>query len=409
MTFTDLKLDAQLIEGLETMGIVNPTPIQEQAIPLIFEGNDLIACAQTGTGKTAAFLLPVCNQLMTKNDGRIKCIIIVPTRELAIQIDNQLQGFAYFAGVSSFAVYGGGESTAWEMQKNAIKQGADIIIATPGRFLSHMNFGYMDLTGVEYLVLDEADRMLDMGFNEDITTIIKQLPVKKQSLFFSATMPKEIKNLANKFLRNHKEISIALSKPAEGILQGAYLVYDSDKIQLTQSLLKGKDLKSVIIFSQTKKNVKQLERELCAIGINAQSLHADLDQAKREEVLRDFKNHKFNVMVATDIVARGIDIENIDLVINYEVPKDAEDYVHRVGRTARAASTGVALTYINQYDVKDFMDIEKLIGNEVRKIALPPTIQSAPDYVITKSKPSFKGKSKFKGKRKTGYNKKRSQ
>ncbi len=380
MTFSEFKLDPTLMDGLESMGFETPTPIQEQTIPITMGGKDLIACAQTGTGKTAAYLLPVLSKLATHPSHHVDTLIVAPTRELAVQIDQALQGFAYFTGVSSIAIYGGNDGFSFEQEKKALTQGANIIIATPGRLMSHLNMGYVKFGHLRHLILDEADRMLDMGFNEDIMKIVTYLPKERQTLMFSATMPPKIRSLAQAILRSPEQVNIAMSKPAEGILQGAYLVYDKQKNDLIIHLLQGKSLQSVLIFSATKSNVKQLYNDLHKLGLSVKAIHSDLEQKEREEVLRDFAARRTQVLVATDILSRGIDIDGIDLVINYDVPRDAEDYVHRVGRTARAQSTGVALTFINETDQRSFKQIENLIGSAVHKLPLPESIGKGPVY-----------------------------
>lgn len=380
MKFSEFSLDDHIMQGIDAIGFEKPTPVQELAIPEIMTGNDLIACAQTGTGKTAAYVLPLLHGILTDKHrtDTIKALIIAPTRELAVQIDQQLEGFSYFAGVSSIAVYGGGSGTDFEVEKKAIKTGAEILVATPGRLISHINSGYVNFKELKYLILDEADRMLDMGFIPDIMKIISSLPKTRQTLLFSATMPNDIRGLAKKILRKPNEINLAVSKPAENVLQAAYLVYDNQKIALVKKLLTGKDLTSVLIFSATKSSVKDLEKDLLRHKFNVKAIHSDLEQDQRKEVLRQFKNREIQILVATDIVSRGIDIDNISLVINYNVPNDAEDYVHRVGRTARAEKTGVAITFINDKETWNFGKIEKLIETEVRKLPLPEEIGQGP-------------------------------
>jgi len=380
VNFSEFNLDKQLMEGLATMGFETPTPIQEQTIPVISAGKDLIACAQTGTGKTAAYLLPILSKLSAHPSPNVDTLIISPTRELALQIDRALEGFAYFTSVSSIAIYGGNDGSSFEREKTALTTGANIIIATPGRLMSHLNMGYVKFDKLKHLILDEADRMLDMGFYDDIMKIIKYLPTKRQTLLFSATMPPRIREMAKKNMHHPEQINIAMSKPAEGILQAAYMVYDNQKNDLIVHLLKGKNLQSVLIFSATKVNVKNLERELYQLRLSVKAIHSDLEQKEREEVLRDFTSRKTNVLVATDILARGIDIEGIDLVINYDVPRDAEDYVHRIGRTARAQSTGVAITFINEKDQRNFKRIEDFLGKEIFKTPLPPNMGKGPAY-----------------------------
>ncbi len=387
MKFDEFNFCDELLDGLDAMGFEKATPIQEQAIPMIIDKQDLIACAQTGTGKTAAFLLPVLNKITTSGTkGTINTLVIAPTRELAMQIDQQVEGFAYFLGISSLAVYGGGDGMSWEQQKKALKQGADIIIATPGRLISHIGLGYVNFDHLEHLILDEADRMLDMGFFEDIMSIVEKLPKERQTLLFSATMPPKIRKLAKQILQEPKQINIAISKPAAGVLQAAYLVFEENKLKLLTHLIEGKkNYQSIIVFVSTKKLVSQIARSLKREGFAARGISSDLEQKEREEVLLSFKNRQTQVLVATDIMARGIDIKEINLVINYDVPGDAEDYVHRVGRTARADTTGVALTFINRKDQRRFSDIETLIEQEVQKIATPPEIGDSPEYNPKKS------------------------
>lgn len=370
MNFND-HFEPELIEGLSSMGFEKPTPIQERAIPVILENRDVIACAQTGTGKTAAFLLPVINKIIKEHTETVDTLIIVPTRELAIQIDEALQGFSYFTPISSIAIFGGTNGISYEQEKKALTQGANIIVATPGRLIAHLNQGYVKFKTVKHLILDEADRMLDMGFSDDLQRIISFLPKDRQTLLFSATMPPKIRALAAKILRQPVEINIAVSKPAAGVLQAAYLVPNDKKIALIKHLLTGKKLKSILIFSSTKSRVKELERELLKLKMNAAAIHSDLLQDQRNEVLRNFKSRKIQILVATDILSRGIDIDSIELVINFDVPGDAEDYIHRVGRTARAESTGVALTLISPSDRRKFGNIEQLIGSEVKKLPMP--------------------------------------
>lgn len=380
MTFNDFDFGPEIMDGLEAMGFEKPSPVQELAIPQIIANKDLIVCAQTGTGKTAAYLLPVMDKILKNKIQGFSTLILVPTRELALQIDQQMQGFGYFLPITSLAVYGGGDSSSWDQQKRGLTDGADVVVATPGRIISHLNLGYVKCDMVKHLILDEADRMLDMGFFEDLMQIVNYLPKERQTLLFSATMPPKIRELAKNVMVEPESINIAISKPAEGILQAAYMVYDQQKIPLIHSLLEGKDVKSVIIFSSTKVNVKSITRVLKKHGFAVAGIHSDLEQNEREDVLREFRNRNYQILVATDIIARGIDIDSIDLVINFDVPRDAEDYVHRVGRTARAESEGVALTFINEKDQNDFQKIEQLIEKEVFKIPLPPQLGEAPEY-----------------------------
>jgi ATP-dependent RNA helicase RhlE len=382
LKFTAFNFDSRLQEGIEASNYENATPIQEQVIPHILEGKDVLAFAQTGTGKTAAFLLPLINRMLTKGtdpDG-INCMVIVPTRELAVQIAQHLEGLSYFTSVSSIAVYGGGDGNNFVQEKKALSLGADFVVCTPGKMMAHIKMGYVKLSSLQYLVLDEADRMLDMGFYDDIMFIIKHLPEQRQNLLFSATMPPKIKSMAKNILKDPVEISIAMSKPPEKIVQQAYMVYDEQKIPLIQHMLKEKQYRSVLIFCSSKLSVKQLTRELQRKGIKAGEIHSDLEQDNREEILIQYKSGRLPVLVATDILSRGIDIDNIDLVINFDVPHDGEDYVHRIGRTARAAAEGSAYTLVSVKDQRKFHSIEKLIGKDVTKINLPEHLGEQPAY-----------------------------
>jgi len=381
LKFKEFDFVPEIMEGLESMGFEECTPVQELAMPVIWKGNDLIACAQTGTGKTAAYLLPVLNRITQTKSHGINTLIIAPTRELVLQIDQQIEGFSYFCGATSLAVYGGGEGAAFDQQKAALIQGADIIVATPGRLLSHINLKYSDFSTIKHLILDEADRMLDMGFFDDIMRIVRELPQARQTLMFSATMPSKIRKLAEGILHNPESVSIAISKPAENIIQAAYMVYENQKVALVKSLLKGKtDYKSVLIFTSRKINVNGLVRELRRMGFSADGMLSDLEQKEREEVMLRFKNRETQILVATDIVSRGIDIDGIDLVMNYDVPRDPEDYVHRIGRTARAQSSGVAITLISDLDQHNFKKIEELIERDIIKIPLPSDFSEGPLY-----------------------------
>jgi len=380
LKFSEFDFSSDIMEGLDAMGFETPSPVQELAIPEIINNKDLIVCAQTGTGKTAAYLLPVMDKIQRNKIEGFSTLILVPTRELAMQIDQQMEGFGYFVDITSLSVYGGGDSSVWDQQKNGLIEGADVVIATPGRIISHLNLGYVDTSKLKHLILDEADRMLDMGFFDDLMQIVSYLPKQRQNLMFSATMPPKIRELAEGIMQDPVSINIAISKPAEGVLQAAYMLYEEQKIPLINNLLEGKELQSVIIFSSTKSNVKAIAKDLKKHKFQAAGIHSDLEQADREEVLREFKNRKHQILVATDIIARGIDIDSIDLVINFDVPKDAEDYVHRVGRTARAKSEGVALTFITTKDQNDFKKIEDLIESNVFKIPVPHELGEAPEY-----------------------------
>lgn len=392
MNFRELGLNEQLLSGLDAIGFEAATPIQEKAIPIILKGKDLIACAQTGTGKTAAFLLPIVNKLTDKNTDYIDTLILVPTRELAVQIDQQLEGLAYFTGVNSVAIYGGRDGISFDQERKALSLGADIIIATPGRLIAHLNMGYVKINQLNHLILDEADRMLDMGFVHDIKKIMNYLPKNRQTLMFSATMPHKIRQFAKKTLHKPEQINLAVSKPAEGVMQGAYLLPDELKSDLLLDLL-GKrktDEEKILIFSSTKSNVKKLSHNLKVGGLNADEIHSDLDQGQRELILRKFKNGSLPILVATDILSRGIDVQDINLVVNYDVPHDAEDYIHRVGRTARASTTGVALTLVNRKDKRKFYSIESFIGAKIQKLPLPKVLEEQ----IKKDTPSSSQKSK---------------
>jgi len=380
LTFRDFKLDPLLLEGLDAMGFEKPTPIQEKSIPLIMENKNLIACAQTGTGKTAAFILPVLHKLLQHKNKGVNTLVLAPTRELAMQIDQQIEGFSYFTNATSIAVYGGGDGQTFVGQQRALTAGADIVIATPGRLISFLGSKKVDFSNLEHLIMDEADRMLDMGFFDDIMKIISKLPRNRQNLLFSATMPPNIRKLAANIMDDYEEISIAISKPAEGILQQAYLAYDTQKDQLLSGILKNKDYKSIIIFASTKEKVKNLSRRLKNSGEEVRQFHSDLEQIEREKLMQKFKGKQVRILVGTDILSRGIDVEGIDLVVNYDVPPDPEDYVHRIGRTARAESTGTAITFINDKDIKRFLEIEKLIEKEVPKIDLPDDLGKGPEY-----------------------------
>ncbi len=399
MKFTEFGLDSRILEAIEIMGYKEPSPVQEKAIPAIMDGKDIIASAQTGTGKTAAFLLPVIHRLInSKKKGRtIKALVIVPTRELALQIDQQMDGFSYYTPISSIAVYGGSDANTFIKEKQALIEGADVVICTPGKMIAHLNQEYVNIQDLEYLVLDEADRMLDMGFFEDIVKIVSFLPKTRSNLMFAATMPDKIRQLARKVLVNPLEVNIAVSKPAENILQQAYIVYEEQKLGLIKTILQGKKLNSIIVFCSTKKNTKQVAKMLVKHKFNAEEIHSDLDQKEREEVLLGFRNKKINILVATDIISRGIDIEDIDLIINYDVPNEGEDYIHRIGRTARAASEGVAITFVNKDEQYKFQRIEKLLGSEIRKEALPEGLGEAPSYNPGGDKKRF-GKKKYPNK-----------
>ena len=382
MRFDELDLEDEILEGLDEMHFEEMTPVQEHTIPVILEGRDLIGCAQTGTGKTAAYTLPLLNKLLLEgnDDNVIKSVIIVPTRELAQQIDQQFQGFSYYLPVSTTVVYGGGDGKGWDIQKRGMLMGSDVVIATPGRMISLLQISGVDLSHVECLILDEADRMLDMGFSDDILKIISYLPRERQTVMFSATLRPKIRELAKSILRNPAEINIAISKPNEAIDQSAYICYESQKLGIIRELFAKPSESKTIIFSSSKMKVKELAHTLKRMKLNVAAMHSDLEQAQREEVMLAFKNNRVNILVATDIVARGIDIEDIGLVINYDVPHDPEDYIHRIGRTARADATGSAITFVNEEEQGKFHQIEKFIERDIRKAELPASVGEGPKY-----------------------------
>mgnify|MGYP002946286508 FL=1 len=392
MYFDETQLNDHVLDALYDMRFDVCTPIQEQCIPPILEGRDLLGVAQTGTGKTAAYLLPILSRL---DDGgfpkdAINCVIMSPTRELAQQIDQAMQGFGYYLdGVSSVAVYGGNDGNRYDQELKSFQMGADVVIATPGRLISHISLGSADLSRVSFFVLDEADRMLDMGFSEDIKMIASKLPPTCQTIMFSATMPEKIEELAKTLLKNPIEVKIAVSKPAEKIKQTAYVCYETQKIGIIKDLFRKGDLNRVIIFSGKKQKVKAINRTLQQMKINSGEMHSDLEQAERDEILYKFKTGQIDVLVATDIVARGIDIDDIAMVINFDVPHDPEDYVHRIGRTARAERDGVAITFVSDDEIYSFKQIEKFLDREVEKVALPEGLGETPDY----NAPRGKGKS----------------
>ena len=370
MNFNEFDLHADVLNAVDSMNYQLATPIQEQAIPHILQGKDLLACAQTGTGKTAAYLIPILDKVAHESSTHTGALILVPTRELAVQIDQQIQGLGYFVGATSIAVYGGNKGPEWDQQKKALTQGADIIIATPGRLIAHLQLGYVSFGQIKHLVLDEADRMLDMGFLSDILKIMSFLPAKRQTLMFSATMPAKIGDLAKRILHNPEEVRLAVSRPAERIDQQFYMAKDEQKLPLLTHLLSGVENISMVLFTSRKSTVEPIVRALRKLGLQANGISSDSGQADREIVLRDFKNRKFPILVATDVLSRGIDIDNLSHVVNYDVPRDPEDYVHRIGRTARAESTGIAITFISEQDQKYVLKIEKLFEKEVEKRSL---------------------------------------
>ena len=382
MRFDELDLEEEILDALYDMNFREMTPVQEATIPVILEGHDIIGCAQTGTGKTAAYTLPLLSRLVREGnqDNVVRSLIIVPTRELAMQIDQQFQGFSYYLPVSTTVVYGGGDGKGWDQQKRGMLMGSDVVIATPGRMISHMQNSGVDLSHVRYLILDEADRMLDMGFSEDIMKIISYMPRERQTLLFSATLPPKIRELAKSILHNPVEVNIAISKPNEAIDQSAYVCRERQKLGIIRELFAEPKAFKTIIFSSSKLKVKELAHTLKRMKLNVEAMHSDLEQAQREEVMLDFKNNKTDILVATDIVARGIDIEDIGLIINYDVPHDPEDYIHRIGRTARAAASGAAVTFVNEEEQGKFHQIEKFIEREIRKCDLPESVGEGPVY-----------------------------
>jgi ATP-dependent RNA helicase RhlE len=394
LKFTEFGFVEPLVEGIEFTGYEDATPVQEQVIPLIMEGKDVIASAQTGTGKTAAFLLPLIHKIVSAPDhDHINALIIVPTRELAVQIAQNMEGLSYFTPVSSIAVYGGGSGASFVQERQALSKGADIVISTPGRLIAHLAMGYVKLKRLEYLVLDEADRMLDMGFHDDIMKIISFLPEQRQTLLFSATMPGRIRQLAKRILKDPAEVNISVSAPPKRIKQLAYVVYDQQKPALIKDFLTHSQHNSVLIFCSKKQNVKDLARALQRARLSVGEIHSDLEQANREEVLAAFTNRRLKILVATDILSRGIDIDNIELVINYDVPNDGEDYVHRIGRTARAQTDGVAITFVNEKEQRKFSVIESLVG-EVEKGKVPESFGETPAYNPGKSMGKGAGRNK---------------
>lgn len=379
MKFYELDLSDEV---LDAMNFDECTPIQEQSIPLALEGRDLIAVAQTGTGKTAAYLLPVIDSLAGGGypEDAINCVVMSPTRELAQQIDRQMEGFSYYLPVNSLAIFGGTDGPEFARQQRGLKMGADVVIATPGRLLAHLQMGYVDLSRVSFFILDEADRMLDMGFYDDIMTIAKQLPPTCQTLMFSATMPPKIQRMAEAILKNPAEVKLEVSRPAENIRQSAFVCYEGQKTPILRSLFKTRANKRVIVFASSKLKVKELTRELRRAGVKAAEMHSDLEQARRDEVMLDFRAGRIDILVATDIVARGIDIDDIAMVVNYDVPREAEDYVHRIGRTARAGAGGYAVTLVGERDRRHFKAIEDFLEKEVLKEAVPEELGSTPSY-----------------------------
>ncbi len=400
MKFSELDLEDCVLDALDAMNFTECTPVQEHTIPVILEGKDLIGVAQTGTGKTAAYLLPVLNELCKGGypENAINCVVMAPTRELAQQIDQQMEGFSYFMSVSSVAVYGGNDGIRYEQEKKGLALGADVVIATPGRLISHINLGNVDLSKVSFFILDEADRMLDMGFYEDIMQIVKVLPAERQTIMFSATMPAKIQQLAQTILHNPVEVKLAVSKPAEKIIQTAYVCYEQQKLGIIQSLFKDNSPERVLIFASSKLKVKEVAKALQRLHLNVGEMHSDLDQKQRDQIMHEFKTGHISLLVATDIVARGIDIDDIRLVINYDVPHDSEDYVHRIGRTARANHDGCAITFVSEKEQGKFKLIENFLKKDIYKIPVPENLGEAPAYLPRSGKSEGNHKS-GKGKR----------
>lgn len=399
MDFNEFGFDALLLEGIDAMNYKQATAVQEQVIPIILEGKDLIASAQTGTGKTAAFLLPIIHKLITseKSEEDINALVIVPTRELAIQIAQNLEAFSYFTPISSIAVYGGGDGSSFETEKRALSHGADIVICTPGRLISHLMAGYVSIKQLKYLILDEADRMLDMGFYDDIMKIITYLPTERQTLLFSATMPPKMRQMGLTILRNPEQVNISISKPPEKIIQKAFIVYEPQKIPLIISILKNDQHQKIIVFCSRIESVKTLSKDLNRIGVKNEPVHSGLEQQDRENALLNFRTGRTKIIVATDVLSRGIDIEDIDLVINFDVPNDGEDYVHRIGRTARAETDGTAITLVSEAEQYKLLVIEELLGYPIPKGEVEVSFGATPAYQPQKKvkskpfkKPGFK-------------------
>ena len=401
MQFDELDLEDSVLDGLYAMNFQEMTPVQELSIPPILEGKDVIACAQTGTGKTAAYVLPIINELSKGGypDDAINAIVMAPTRELAQQIDQQIEGFSYYLPISAVAVYGGTDGIVYAQQERGLLMGADIVIATPGRLIAHLNLSGVDLSHVSFFILDEADRMLDMGFYDDILQIYKKLPENCQIIMFSATMPPKIKTLAESIMKNPQKIEIAIAKPPESIMQTAYICHEAQKIKILEKNFRESSPKRVIIFSSSKQKVKELAAVLLRMNINVAAMHSDLEQNVREQVMKDFKNGRIDVLVATDVVSRGIDINDISLVINFDIPNDPEDYVHRIGRTARGTDgKGLAITLVSEKEQYSFRTIEKFLGKDVYKIPIDPSLGDAPAYKPENHKQEKK-RFGYKGKR----------
>ena len=403
MDFNNFDLHEDILSGITSLGFKSPTPIQEQTLPIVLANKDIIGCAQTGTGKTGAFLIPILSKIAKNKTGKVNTLIIVPTRELAVQIDQQAEGMSYFAGISTYSVYGGGSGQSFDQEKKALTEGADIIIATPGRLIMHLNQNYVDFSSVQHLILDEADRMLDMGFQDALTKIIGHLPKKRQTLLFSATMPPKIRQLAGAILNNPEQINIAISRPAEKITQSAYIVFEEQKPGVFMHIIEELKPTSTIVFTSSKLKIKEILRELRKLKNQAKGISSDLDQKEREEVLMEFRARKLPILVATDVLSRGIDIEGIDLVVNYDVPAEPEDYIHRIGRTARAEAKGQAITFITPRDQSRFRRIEKLMEMTIDKPKIPESLGAVPDYSTEYKSTSNNKKRPFKKKKPANF------
>src|ERR1035437_9677154 len=399
MRFDELPLCDAVLDGLQAMNFKEATPVQEQTIPVILQKRDVIACAQTGTGKTAAFILPLLHNLQSEHHAEnfVNAIIMAPTRELAQQIDQQMEGFSYFTSFSSVAVYGGNDSSAWDVQRRGLQKGADVVIATPGRLLSHINLSDIDFSHVKYFILDEADRMLDMGFFDDIMQVVNRLPKDRQTIMFSATMPPKIRLLAKTIMNDPFEVKIAVWKPPESSMQTAYICYEAQKQGIIRHLFVEQEATKVIIFSGSKLKVKELYKTFTQMGLKVGEMHSDLDQTQRDHIMHEFRNNRVNILVATDIVSRGIDIDDISLIINYDVPHDAEDYVHRIGRTARASAEGMSITFVSEDEQYKFKQIEEFLEKDIYKIPMPEELGESPEYNPEKNKYFKKTFAKGKG------------
>ena len=407
MYFDELPLSDEVLDALWDMHFDVCTPVQEETIPVLLEGRDVISCAQTGTGKTAAYILPLLTNLAYDNHepDKLNAIIMAPTRELAQQIDQQMEGFGFYVPFSSVAIYGGKDNGAWGNQVSGLQKGADIVIATPGRLLAQMNIYDVDFSGVKYFILDEADRMLDMGFYDDIMTIVRRLPKNRQTIMFSATMPPKIRQMAKAIMHNPVEVQIAVSRPPETIRQMCARLFEAQKPGFVQLALEGRNLKKVIIFAGKKQRVKELTRTLRTLRIDARAMHSDLEQKERDQVMLDFRNGKIDVLVATDVVSRGIDVTDVPLVINYDVPHDPEDYVHRIGRTARAENSGEAITLVAPDDARYWHRIEQFLKKDIERLPLPNALGDAPtdDVYATRSGRGCSGGSRHSSRNRGGH------